>query len=188
MPPKPPRRPTHEELQIWDLVTRGDQRLPHAEIEWPHEQEKSETIRHKLESGVNLQWPAPAPFTAAGQAHAPISTHAGIDRNTSRRLRQGKLEIEATLDLHGMGREEARHRLTRFLERAFEEQRRCVLVVTGKGRFDADVGQSEGVLRKHLPRWLALTPCAHWVLSHTHAQPRHGGEGAFYILLRRKRS
>jgi DNA-nicking Smr family endonuclease len=187
MPPKPPRRPTHEELQIWELVTRGDQRLPHAEIEWPHEQEKSETIRHKLESGVNLQWPAPAPFTAAGQAHA-ISTHTGIDRNTSRRLRQGKLAIEATLDLHGMGREEACHRLARFLERAFEEQRRCVLVVTGKGRFDADVGQSEGVLRKHLPRWLALTPCAHWVLSYTHAQPRHGGEGAFYILLRRKRS
>lgn len=185
MPPKPPRRPTHEELQIWELVTRGDQRLPHAEIEWPQKEEKPETFKHKLEHDLPLQWPAPV-FTAAGQAHA-LSTHGGLDKNTSRRLRQGKLEIEAKLDLHGMGREEARHRLTKFLERAFEEQRRCVLVVTGKGRFDADAGQSEGILRKNLPRWLALTPCAHWVLSYTHAQPRHGGEGAFYILLRRKR-
>lgn len=186
MPPMPPRRPTREELQIWDLVTRDDQRLPHAEIDWPLNEEKPKDFRHSLESDVSLQWPAPA-FTAAGQAHAPISTHAGIDRNTARRLRQGKMAIEATIDLHGMGREEARHRLTRFLERAFEEQRRCVLVITGKGRFNADAGQSEGVLRKHLSRWLSLAPCAHWVLSHTRAQPRHGGDGAFYILLRRKR-
>jgi DNA-nicking Smr family endonuclease len=127
------------------------------------------------------------PFTQAGQAHAPASTQGGIDRNSARRLRQGKIAIEATLDLHGMSREEAWNTLTGFLSRAFEQQKRCVLVITGKGRFRTEAGSSDGILRKNLPRWLALSPCAHWVLRHERAQPHHGGDGAFYILLRRKR-
>ena len=186
------RKLTREELQIWNYVTQQDTRLPHADIDWKQVTEainrpsapssSPKTERPQLESLV-----VRPSFSEAGQAHMPVPTRGGLDRNSARRLRQGKFAIEATLDLHGMTREEAWNMLIGFLGRAFEQQKRCVLVITGKGRFRAESGSSNGVLRNQLPRWLTLAPCVNWVLRHEHAQPHHGGEGAFYILLRRKR-
>lgn len=186
------RKLTREELLVWNYVTQQDKRLPHADIEWQQitgAQDKSalKPIPEKADCIPLETMVRPIPFSEAGQAHAPTPTIGGLDRNSARRLRQGKFAIEATLDLHGMTREEAWNSLTGFLNRAFEHQKRCVLVITGKGRFRAESGSNEGILRNQLPRWLALPPCVHWVLRHHRAQPQHGGEGAFYILLRRKR-
>ena len=65
-----------------------------------------------------------------------------------------------------------------------------VLVITGKGRLPADdrdvMPQRRGVLRDHLPVWLAGMGDA--VVKVMPAHRRHGGEGAFYLYLRRKRS
>ncbi len=60
---------------------------------------------------------------------------------------------------------------------------RCVLVITGKGR----VSREGGVLRAEVPRWLDQSPNRARVLAITHAQPKHGGAGALYVLLKRKR-
>lgn len=192
-PPAGPRTPTHEELLVWDYVTRDDARLPHAEIDWkaveaelaaspePAGNRQAQPSDDQLDSLLHK-----TAFSAAGAAHAqPAAKGAGIDRNSARRLRQGKLPIEATLDLHGMTREEAQGRLIAFLGRAYEAGMRCVLVVTGKGKFRTE-GEG-GVLRRELPRWLARPPVAPWVLRHETARQQHGGEGAVYILLRRRR-
>lgn len=194
--PKQDRLPTHDELQVWNVVTERDKRLPNADIDWQKvtkevEEDTPDEAGHHMpkasyEQIESLLMATPV-FTEAGAAHTPTRTEGGLDRNSARRLRQGKFPIEATLDLHGMTREEAWNTLVGFLQRGFEQQRRCVLVITGKGRFRSEYGNSDGVLRNHLPKWLAQPPCVGWVLRHARAQPHHGGEGAFYILLRRKR-
>lgn len=108
---------------------------------------------------------------------------AGIDRRTHDRFRRGRMAIEGRLDLHGMTRERAHQALTVFLHRAHDRGARCILVVTGKG-MGRDGG---GVLRRDVPHWLNQAGLRHVVLGIAHAQPRDGGEGALYVLLKRRR-
>jgi DNA-nicking Smr family endonuclease len=89
------------------------------------------------------------------------------------------MPIDARIDLHGMTQEEAHRALLRFLARAYEDGRRAVLVITGKG--------GEGLLRAGVPRWLAEASVRGMILAIEEAQPRHGGAGAKYVLLRKKR-
>jgi DNA-nicking Smr family endonuclease len=119
---------------------------------------------------------APAPEAPPPRA-ASAKTGRGLDRRTAERLRRGELPIEARLDLHGLTQEEAHAALGRFLGRAHGAGRRCLLVITGKG----------AVLREAVPRWLAEGEAQARVLASSPAQPRHGGGGALYVLLRRVR-
>jgi DNA-nicking Smr family endonuclease len=118
----------------------------------------------------------------------------GLDRRSSERLRRGRYPIEARLDLHGMTQDEAHRALTGFIARSARAELRCVLVITGKGLrgfADAPPGAAArddyGVLRQAVPRWLNEAPTREAVLAFGAAQPRDGGSGALYILLRRRR-
>ncbi len=93
------------------------------------------------------------------------------------------MAIEARLDLHGMTQAEAHGRLVAFVEGHQAAGRRCVLVVTGKGTWR----EEGGVLRDAVPRWLNEPGLRPRILSFSHAQPKDGGEGALYILLKRLR-
>ncbi len=120
---------------------------------------------------------------AASEAAAPRQA-AGLDRRQARRLRRGETAIDGRLDLHGMTREEARGALTGFLAAAQGRGWRCVLVITGKGQREP-LGERRSVLRAALPRWLDEAPNRERVLRCEAARPRHGGDGAFYVLLRK---
>jgi DNA-nicking Smr family endonuclease len=125
--------------------------------------------------------PRAAPKPPPDLGHGDI---VGVDRRTAERLKRGLLPIEATLDLHGHRQAEAHRDLDAFLARAQASGRRCVLVVTGKG-----VSKEEGgVLRAQVPRWLNEPPNRARVLAFAYAQPKHGGHGALYVLLRRQRT
>jgi len=93
------------------------------------------------------------------------------------KLRRGRGEPEARLDLHGMTHDAAYRSLMRFLMAAQSEDKRLVLVVTGKG----------GVLRGALPLWLGQKEFEPLVSGVSEAHIRHGGSGAFYVSLRRSR-
>lgn len=109
---------------------------------------------------------------------------AGLDSRTMDRLKRGRIRPEAKLDLHGKTRDEAHRALSGFLARAQGDGRRCVIVVTGKGR----LGEGGGVIRNEVPHWLNLAPNRARILGFAQAQPRDGGTGALYVLLRRVRS
>lgn len=106
----------------------------------------------------------------------------GLDRRSDEKLRRGRMEIEGRLDLHGHGRDRAYELLRFFIEDAYAREKRCVLVITGKGR-----GDVPGVLRGAVPGWLSTAPLGALVLRFYPAQPRDGGTGALYVLLRRQR-
>ncbi len=97
------------------------------------------------------------------------------------RLRRGRMRAEARLDLHGMTRDEAHQALGEFLADARAAGRRCVIVVTGRG----SVSAGGGVLRNETPRWLNTPALRPLVLGFAEAQPKDGGSGALYVLLRR---
>lgn len=111
----------------------------------------------------------------------PGNGFAGIDRASVLRLKRGAYPIEARLDLHGMTRAEAHPALAAFIAASAAAGRRCVLVITGLGP------NGDGVLRRAVPRWLAEAAFRQHILAIVPAQPRHGGEGALYLLLRRRR-
>lgn len=121
----------------------------------------------------------PAPPTAPPMRTAPPG---GVDGATERRLRRGLMAIEARLDLHGHTQAEAHAALDDFIRGSCEAGRRCVLVVTGRG----DPAGGRGVLRRNLPGWLSAPALRSYVLAVAPAHARHGGEGASYVLLRRR--
>lgn len=147
--------------------------------------------------------PAPPPPVAAGTAPAPAPTMAkrptvsspqrppatrrldpggpiDLDRRSWLKLRRGSYPIDARLDLHGLTQAEAHSRLAAFLVAAQARGNRCVLVITGRGL------RTGGTLREMTPRWLEAEPNRGRVLSFTPAQLHHGGDGALYVLLRRR--
>ncbi len=113
----------------------------------------------------------------------PFDAVAGIDRANAERLKRGLHPIEARLDLHGMTQIEAHREVAHFVETAHRAGRRCVLVITGRGLGP----DGPGVLKRAVPRWLAEAGLRRRILAVAAAQPRHGGAGALYLLLRRRR-
>ena len=126
--------------------------------------------------------PAPPPPLAPPRPLA-AGESAGLDRRSAERLRKGQVPIEAVLDLHGMTQERAHRALERFLTSAALSGTRCVLVVTGKGRSK----EEGGVLKREVPRWLNEPGLRGLVLAIATARPNHGGGGALYVLLKRRR-
>jgi len=113
------------------------------------------------------------------------------NRQWARRLARGDLAIDARLDLHGLTQASAHARLERFLAHAQARNFRVLLVITGKGgdggRTSGNGGSERGVLRRAVPRWLRESAMSAQILSISAAHPRHGGSGAYYVILRRRR-
>ncbi|MFB1023785.1 MAG: Smr/MutS family protein, partial [Octadecabacter sp.] len=101
-----------------------------------------------------------------------------------------KLKPEARVDLHGMTVAQAHPVLTGFILRSAGAGHRLVLVITGKGKHRDDGGPIPtrfGVLRHQVPQWLAMAPLGGLVMQITESHIRHGGQGAYYVYLRRTR-
>jgi DNA-nicking Smr family endonuclease len=118
---------------------------------------------------------------------------ATFDRNSVRKIRGGRVDIEARVDLHGMRQDEAHVALRRFLLSCQSRGLRFVLVITGKGKpigtpttQFGDNDRERGVLKRNVPRWLDEPDLRAIVVSFTTAAIQHGGEGAIYIHLRSK--
>lgn len=118
------------------------------------------------------------PAATPGMPPVEIGNSAGVDKRTAERLRRGKMALDGTLDLHGMTQARAHSALTLFIDTAHQADKRCLLVITGKG---------QGILKRAVPIWLGDPFLRPKILSVMTAQREHGGDGALYVLLRRRR-
>jgi DNA-nicking Smr family endonuclease len=111
-----------------------------------------------------------------------------FDRDISRSLARGKLVPQASLDLHGMTLAAAERAVAGFLDNVAAEGLRIVLVVTGKGLRPDSGRMLGGRIRAEFLGWLNRADNRQRVRAVRPAHPRHGGSGAFYVLLRRRSS
>lgn len=187
------RHVTPEEAELWEGLkhslqkVKGKPRVP-AHAMTPAAPPAARALSRPEKAQPKASAPAPkAPRVA------PL---ADFNRRALRQVASGKVAIDARLDLHGLGRHDARARLRTFLLGSQAKGHKVVLVITGKGG-EAEVadhlarmhgGPERGVLRRSVPEWLEEHEFRTVVLSYTAAGVRHGGDGALYVRLRKARS
>jgi DNA-nicking Smr family endonuclease len=106
----------------------------------------------------------------------------GLDPHLLRRLRAGDYAVQATLDLHGLTRDEARKAVATFIDRERSAHRRSVLIIHGRGLHSKD---HIPVLKDEIKVWLARGRTGRGVLAFCSARPCDGGVGALYVLMRK---
>lgn len=194
-----PRGLRDEELDLWKRVI--EKAVP-MHPERPAVSENTALIHPKTPKPVQ---PAPLPRFRLGETTKPetprhdiakpIADHVAsqpvhMDRKKHKKLKQGRIRPEARIDLHGMTIAQAHPALTRFILNAAADGLRLVLVITGKGKTKPDHGpipERHGVLRHQVPHWLHTAPLKGHILQISEAHISHGGQGAYYVYLRRNR-
>ncbi|MEM6858051.1 MAG: Smr/MutS family protein [Pseudomonadota bacterium] len=139
----------------------------------------------------------PAPVKPKAPKAPPVAappriadTQAGLDGHWERRFKSGRIEPDLTLDLHGHTLDSAHARITAGLDQARAMGARVVLVIAGRERpvDPADRAHRRGAIRAKLLDWLAAGPHAGHISAVRRAHRSHGGEGALYLILKRRRS
>jgi DNA-nicking Smr family endonuclease len=166
---------SREDIEVWKEATRNVRRFLHMQ-----DSEDGETY-------VNLPKVEVAEITVKktkSKSSAPayvadlIEGEAGrMDKNAYNRLKNGKMCPDAIEDLHGMSVFDARLHFHEFIQNAHANGKRTILLITGKGF------ASPSKIRSSLANWIndpALKPL---ILAYCRAQPKDGGDGAFYIYL-----
>lgn len=186
----PHSRLSPEDAALWERVARSATPLSRPRVQ-PGRQEPAAP-----------EAPVAASRAKPGRKHEPVqparpeptkTPPVQYDRREAKRLAAGRVEIDARIDLHGLRQREAHRVLDAFLANAHARGHRHVLVITGKGRSRAPEAPGSfinetvepGVLRRALPQWLEGGSLRAIVVGYAQAGPRHGGEGAFYVRLRK---
>lgn len=171
---KRPLKP--DELKVWSLVAGTVRPLPgRATPAFPAEPLATADADDGAPARI-----AP-PLVARARPSRSREAVEAIEPNRRHRIARERDPIAARLDLHGYDQDRARAVLESFLRRAWDEGLRSVLVITGKGV------QGDGILRRRTPEWLAAAHLGEIVAGVSEAHRRHGGEGALYVALKRKR-
>jgi DNA-nicking Smr family endonuclease len=176
----PPRRLNPEESRLWAKVV-----------------ESVRPLRPQPEPAP-VPTPPPAPVAAPAPAVRPAARRTPpapaprpvpgttLDGTWDRRLSRGLVAPDFTLDLHGHNLATAYDLLDRRLEMAIASEARLLLLITGKPP-GAERPVKRGAIRGAVGDWLAASRHAGSIAAVRSAHPRHGGAGALYIVLRRRR-
>ena len=182
-----------DDFALWSKVAKTTKPLPGRNVAPPSKAQTNET-------GLQKPGTRSVSLPSAQQEKAVVGTSSslrsgqtpGVDRRTAERLRRGQLQIEARIDLHGMTEAQAHAAFDAFILASYRAERRVLLVITGKGKASDDAerrtdSRPTGIIRRALPGWINQSAIRPLVLAFTRAQPRDGGDGAVYILLKRVR-
>jgi DNA-nicking Smr family endonuclease len=129
--------------------------------------------------------PKPSVIAPLPQAKAPPGNT--LDGTWDRRLSRGILQPDLTVDLHGHDLGSAYALLDSRLEQAIAMGARLLLLITGKPPTGNDRPVRRGAIRAAVGDWLAASRHAADIAAVRGAHPRHGGTGALYIVLRRRK-
>lgn len=199
------RRLTREDKELWEALRRSVQ--PLRPLPEPVRSQPEPAAR-AVDAGADAAVAAPALLVEAKAPARPAAPPplARLEERVRRRLARGRIDVDQRIDLHGMRQERAFAALVAFLRQSQAHGARIVLVITGKGRQSPDGlsgprlpgdglsagAQSadepgRGVLRQLVPVWLARPDLRDVVAGLQEAGRPHGGAGALYVRLRRRR-
>lgn len=173
-------KPPDDAQTAWRQFKRQVKPLKPA-VRRPAQTEADPTKRPMAKPG--RQWRLlPSDSSAAASAPVlpvikltPVSPRLPDDPALAEKLRRGALQPEARLDLHQHSEAAAHAAIQAFMQRARHSNARLLLIITGRGE----------VLRTAVPRWLQEGVWDRQIRWIQPAAARHGGAGAYYIVLRR---
>lgn len=158
-----------EDHHVWAEYTRCVK--PLKKIQW-------EKLHHPT-----FEMPVDTP---ASSTHKIITKNNIVKPPSARDLKN--VQIHARLDLHGLTLEKAHDRMIRFITNSYHLGHRCVLIITGKGLSRSlEWWQEQNLLRHQVPRWLNEEPMHSKIANHSLARPEHGGTGALYVFIKKKK-
>ena len=181
----------HDDLKKLDR----DKLAKHAPPTGPQREASASSPAASTTSTTSTTTPTTSTTTAPPTSQVAAPKASGPNRNSGaalalasraelKKLRAGKIRPQQTIDLHGFTRDNAYRRLCHEVARATTADFRCLLVIHGKGQHSSSGAVT---IRDALSDWLTQPPLAQHVAGCTLAQPRDGGSGASYLLLRRPR-
>lgn len=165
-----------EEARLWQRVVETVRPLRPPEISAQPEGDPPpppEPVRKPVRPAPP---PPPEPVKGVGET---------LDASWDRRLSRGLVQPDSTLDLHGHDLASAYDLLDSRLESAIASGARLLLLITGKPPAGDRPGR--GRIRAAVGDWLGASRHAGSIAAVRGAHQRHGGAGALYIILRRRR-
>lgn len=116
----------------------------------------------------------------------------------NKNLKKGKVKIDKKIDFHGLTVVEAEHAFKETIISCYNNQRRCILFVTGKGLNTKEKNNLfektntpklfRGKIRESFMRWVRDSGLAKYILSSEKAGASYGGDGAFLVYLRKRKN
>lgn len=156
---KPPHL-TETDQDLWNNFTKDVRKIVHDRFIKQTPPKIKPTIRERI-----VKIPLPYANLAVLQLNNKDVRNINIDR---------------TIDLHGLTEKEAKKLVNQFISKAYQQNFKWLLIVTGKGKLE-----KPGILRELLPKW--LNELSALVVSYAPANIKHGGSGAFYVKIRRQK-
>lgn len=169
-----------EDQNPWALYTRGVKKLGEKEDAPEKEIAPEPKVEEKREPLPPLP---PEPVKEESKKIFQPSCawkKEPLDLRVERNMSLGDVLIEAKIDLHGKTEADAYDAFRDFIEKQQARGKRMLLVITGKGI------EGSSVLKQNLPRWCDVPPFDDKIMAVRTAAQHHGGEGAYYVLLRKR--
>jgi DNA-nicking Smr family endonuclease len=159
------RKLSDDDARLWERLKQTVEPLPRRRAA-PKDADVKEAVQQPSPRIKKAKPAAPSSRNKAEKAQPSPPALARLEERTRRRLSRGLVPIDDRIDLHGMRQERAHSSLTGFLRRAQVRGNRVVLMV---------------------PHWLSRPDLRDLVVGYEEAGRRHGGAGALYVRIRRRR-
>ena len=189
-----PRKLQPDEALLWQKVKRTVKPSPHIKEDYDDLLEQFTSSKalpslppaKKLVQNRVIPMPSYSPPEIQSRSGTNLKSafvrQMEIDDVTVKKLKRGRIVIDARVDLHGMTQTKAHAVLYSFIQNAYRASNRMVLVITGKGKLN------EGVLRNQVPNWLHDPMFSPYVSGFRQSDISHGGSGALYVRIRKNKA
>lgn len=180
------RRLAPEEASAWAQVRATVRPLrPVKPLAAPVVAASAKPAKPKAASQPIAAPPPPLARVATPEVRGNANT---LDRSWDRKLTTGMVSPDRTIDLHGHTLASAHAMLDHQLDQAIRQGERTILLVTGRPpRKESERPHARGAIRAAVGDWLQLSRHSDAIAAVRNAHPRHGGAGALYVILRRRR-
>ena len=161
-----------------------------------NDREGNTNIKKKIKWIKNEQKPNTNNFPEKSTTTKIKNTNLSLERiNIKKNIKKNILKIDKKIDFHGKSLLEAEEIFSSTVIDCFNQQKRCLLFITGKGVFkpknhDESISPKlyHGVIRTSFFDWVSSKKLSKYILSYEQAAIEHGSDGAFYVYLRKNKN
>ena len=112
----------------------------------------------------------------------------------NKELKRGKINIDRRIDLHGYGLAEAHEKFINEVKKNYNKNKRCLLIITGKGVHKKTENEQDtnpklfyGKIKNSIISWINEDNLKKYIFTYQDAGFEHGGDGALFVYLRKKK-